>query len=275
MRRLRPRRGSWRDASRRDGQRLRETHTALAGDRALEGNALSLSPLAKVFDAKAPLALRAGSARNLALATHMVDSIRNSLMAPHGIQFGGEAGLTWVAPSISGGKTQSMPGFTLGAFADIPFNKHFSFRPKVQYTYGSYRSDAGGQVMNNHVAYLKAPLDLVYHSNWFHKRVFVGGGPYVAQALNGTYTFKGINTDMRFGNNAAAGDDLRGTDFGVHLTGGLLMDRNFVLGAQIDLGLHNMAPEGSLTTLHNRSVGVSVMYVFRNKANVEIAQGFK
>lgn len=212
------------------------------------------------------------SAQALAFA----DSIRNSLMDPHGIQFGGIASLNWSGASASTGDGHvsgtPLTGFALGLFADVPLHKNLSFRPSLEYSFEGYHATpAGGTPLNIHVAYLSAPLDLVYHTNVFNKRFFVGAGPYMAYALNGTYTEKGINTDMQFGNNYAAGDNLRRMDFGANMMAGILMDRNFILGATFDFGLKNIAPDGSAASVRTRSFGLTLGYVFRNRRNATLS----
>lgn len=212
------------------------------------------------------------SAQALAFA----DSIRNSLMDPHGIQFGGIASLNWSGASANAGDGHvsgaPLTGFALGLFADVPLHKNLSFRPSLEYSFEGYHATpAGGTPLNIHVAYLSAPLDLVYHTNVFNKRFFVGAGPYMAYALNGTYTEKGINTDMQFGNNYAAGDNLRRMDFGANMMAGILMDRNFILGATFDFGLKNIAPDGSAASVRTRSFGLTLGYVFRNRRNATLS----
>lgn len=211
-----------------------------------------------------------------AFAKWVADSIRNSLMDPHGIQFGGIASLNWSGASANtsgNGKVSGSPltGFALGVFADIPLHKSLSFRPSLVYSYEGYQPDVNGERINIHTAFLSAPLDLVYHTNVFNKRLYVGAGPYAAYALNGTYTLKGINTDMQFGNNYAAGDNLRRMDFGANFMAGILMDRNFILGATFNLGLNNIAPSGSAAAIRTRSFGLSVGYVFRNRRNTPLS----
>jgi hypothetical protein len=159
---------------------------------------------------------------------------------------------------------KALAGFQLGLSTDVPLEKDLSFRPKLQYAYEGYQPDIDGDHVNVRVAYLGTPLDIVYHTHLLQRRFFAGAGPYFAYAMNGTYTFKGINTDMRFGNNYYAGDNLRKTDYGVDLIAGLLLDRNFVLGTQFDLGLRNIDPSGASTPIHTRSAGVSLTYVFRD-----------
>jgi len=248
---------------------LSEAHSSALS---IAGNDLSLPPPPAVFKEEHPLALRAPSAKDAALAAFLADSIRNSLMDPHGVQFGGIAGLNWSGASATGntGKISGKPltGLTLGVFADVPLKKRLSFRPSVQYAYEGYQPDINGNRVNIHVAYLNIPLHIVYHTNLLKKRFFVGGGPYLAYAVNGVYTFKGINTDMNFGNNYGAGDNLRKMDYGAGFITGLLLDRNFVLGAKVDVGLQNIAPGGFNTQIHTRSAGLSIMYVFRNRANM-------
>lgn len=203
-----------------------------------------------------------------AIQQAMVDSIRNRLMNPQGLQFIGSAGLNWAgatANTSGSGHVKGKPlnGFDLGLSADIPLNKHWSFRPKAEYSYEGFRPDVNGTAVNIHVAYLSLPLDMVYHSDWISRRFFAGAGPYLARALSGTYTFKGIDTDMGFGNHYASGDNLRSMDYGIHLMAGLLLDKNFVLGAQAKWGLSNIAPSGTGSDIHTRSAGLFLMYVFR------------
>ena len=190
-------------------------------------------------------------------------------MNPKGVQFGGIAGLNWSGASAAGttGKVggKALTGLTLGIFADVPLKKHLSIRPRTQYAYEGYQPDVNGQRVNIHVAYLHMSSNLVYHTEWLRKRFFVSAGPYMAYAMNGTYTLKGINADMAFGNNYAAGDNLRKMDYGASLTSGLLMDRNFILEAGLDWGLHDIAPGGSASRIHTRSAGVTIMYVFGSR----------
>ncbi len=199
----------------------------------------------------------------------MVDSIRNRLMNPQGLQFIGSAGLNWAgakATAAGSGHVKGTPlnGFDLGLSADIPLNKKWSFRPKAEYAFEGFRPDVNGTAVSIHVAYFSLPLDMVYHSDWVSRRFFVGAGPYLAHALSGTYTFKGIDTDMRFGNNYPGGDNLRSMDYGVHMMAGLLLDKNFVLGTQVRWGLSDIAPSGNGSDIHTRSAGLFLMYVFRN-----------
>jgi hypothetical protein len=203
-----------------------------------------------------------------AIQQAMVDSIRNRLMNPQGLQFIGSAGLNWAgarANTSGSGHVRGKPlnGFDLGLSADIPLNKHWSFRPKAEYSYEGFRPDVNGTAVDIHVAYLSLPLDMVYHSDWISRRFFAGAGPYLARALSGTYNFKGIDTDMGFGNHYASGDNLRSMDYGIHLMAGLLLDKNFVFGAQAKWGLSNIAPSGTGSEIHTRSGGLFLMYVFR------------
>jgi hypothetical protein len=231
--------------------------------------ALTQVPLGDAAVTSTSLRAFALSAQDQTGTPFFKDTIRNLLMNPKGVQFGGIAGLNWSGASATGtaGKVsgKTLTGLTLGIFADVPLKKHLSIRPRAQYAYQGYQPDVSGQRVNIHVAYLNMSSNLVYHTDWLQKRFFVGAGPYMAYAMSGTYTLKGINTDMVFGNNYAAGDNLRKMDYGASLTTGCLMDRNFVLGAGFDMGLQNIAPRGFSTRIHTRSAGVSIMYVFGNR----------
>jgi hypothetical protein len=227
----------------------------------------ALQDVSMVQPAAGPVVLSAEAAD---FAMKVADSIRNSLMNPRGIQFGGIAGLNWSGADASAPQKVSgspLTGFTLGLFADIPLAKQISFRPGLLYSYEGFQPDINGERVNIHMAYLNMPLDLVYHTNLLGKRLFLGAGPYAAYGLNGTYTLKGINTDMQFGNNFASGDNARRLDYGANVMGGLLMDRNFILGASFNLGLNNIAPGGSGMSVKTRSFGISIGYVFRNRQN--------
>lgn len=233
----------------------------------LDMDLAALPDVAKVAQETAFAGLTAEAS---AFAFHINDSIHNSLMEPHGIQFGGIAGLNWsgAAASAAQGKVTGTPltGFTLGLFSDIPLSRQFSFRPAALYQFEGFQANLNGEKVNIHMASLNLPLDLVYHKS----RFFVGAGPYASYAMGGTYTLKGINTDMQFGNNYASGDNSRRLDYGVNVMGGLLMDRNFVLGASFNYGLANMAPSGSSMKVATRSFGLSIGYVFRNRQNMPV-----
>lgn len=250
------------------------TPPALTSDAAipaLESDATIPALARGAFQKATPLTPSVFSARDKPFADAMADTIRNTLMNPHGVQFGGIAGMNWsgasVTPVSNAGRVSGkpLPGVALGAFADVPLVKRLSFRPHVQYAYEGYQADVKGTPVNIHVAYLGTSLNLVYHTHWFRNRFFFGAGPYLAYGMGGTYTFQGINTDMQFGRSYSAGDNLRKTDYGLGGVAGLLMDRNFVLGARFDLGLKDISPGGYSAAIHTRSFGLSLLYVFRTK----------
>lgn len=236
----------------------------------LSPSAIAMAQVSNDLDApgdeKESLADFARLAKDMTGYPLLRDTIRNTLMDAHGLQFGGIAGVNWSGASATNasGKVsgRSLTGVTLGIFADAPVNKHLSIRPKAVYAYQGYQPNVNGQPVSLHVAYLHIAPDVVYHTDWLSRRFFVGGGPYFAYALNGTYNLKGIDNDMVFG--SGAGANLRKTDAGVGVMAGLLMDRNFVLGVHTDLGMLNIAPEGP-AHIHTRSFGLSLMYVFRNR----------
>ncbi len=246
----------------------------ISADFSMEADFLNPTPVADAVLVQPQYAAFEMSAASFAYAKWLRDSIENSLMDPHGIQFGGVAGLNWagaVSNTSGSGKVSgsTLTGFTLGAFADVPLTKALHFRPSLLYSDEGFQPNVQGSKVNIHVAFLSAPLDLVYHTKLFGKRFFVGAGPYLAYAMSGTYTIKGINTDMDFGNNYSSGDDLRHLDMGANVMAGLLMDRNFIIGAKFDLGLSNIAPTGSAADIRTRSFGISIGYVFRNRANTK------
>lgn len=209
------------------------------------------------------------STQTMARGRFLSDSIHNALLHPHGIQFGGEAGLNGSAASAyTPNKVNGKPltGFGVAVFADIPLkNKSLSLHPKIEYAFEGYHPDFGGEAINIHVAYLRAPVDLIYHSQLVHQRLLFGLGPYAATAMGGTYTLKDINTNLAFGNNYSAGDNLRHSDYGANAMADLLMDKNFIIGAQVDWGFRNIAPEGSGGNVHTRSVGITLQYLFRDR----------
>ena len=250
------------------------TPPALTSDAAipaLESDATIPALAPGAFQKAAALTPAVFSTRDKPFAEIMSDTIRNTLMNPHGVQFGGIAGMNWsgasVTPASNAGRVSGkpLPGVALGAFADVPLVKRLSFRPHVQYAYEGYQADVKGTPVNIHVAYLGTSLNLVYHTHWFRNRFFFGAGPYLAYGMGGTYTFQGINTDMQFGRSYSAGDNLRKTDYGLGGVAGLLMDRNFVLGARFDLGLKDISPGGYNAAIHTRGFGLSLLYVFRTK----------
>lgn len=238
----------------------------------LESDATIPALARSAFQKATPLTPAVFSTRDKPFAEVMADTIRNTLMNPHGVQFGGIVAINWSGASVrpvtnDGGRVSGkpLPGMALGAFADVPLVKRLSFRPHVQYAYEGYQADIKGTPVNIHVAYLGTSLNLVYHTHWFRNRFFFGAGPYLAYGMGGTYTFQGINTDMQFGRSYSAGDNLRKTDYGAGGVAGLLMDRNFVLGARFDLGLKDISPGGYNAAIRTRSFGLSLLYVFRTK----------
>lgn len=246
----------------------------ISADFSMDADFLTPTPVADAVMVQPAYSAFEMSAASFAYAKWLRDSIQNSLMDPHGIQFGGIAGLNWagaVSNTSGSGKVSgsTLTGFTLGAFADVPLTKSLHFRPSLLYADEGFQPNVQGSKVNIHVAFLSVPLDLVYHTKLFGKRFFVGAGPYLAYAMSGTYTIKGINTDMDFGNNYTNGDDLRHLDMGANVMAGLLMDRNFIIGAKFDMGLSNIAPTGSAADIRTRSFGISLGYVFRNRANTK------
>ena len=163
--------------------------------------------------------------------------------------------------SVSG-KTKA--GFTGGLFIDFPLNSTFSFQPALNFVQkGSKSSDETYSDELNY-NYLEIPLNFVYNNSGF----FIGAGPSISSGLSGKEKYvdkqdpsQSENTKVIFGSDD---DEAKRFEFGANVLTGYKFAGGFMVSANYNLGLSNIANsdvrEGG--TVKNRYFAVKIGYVF-------------
>jgi len=146
---------------------------------------------------------------------------------------------------------QSAAVFSLGLFADIPFSDYFSVRPSLFYQgMGSEVNEVATYDVDDiyKLHYIEVPVALVGH--WpigdNGANIFIGGGPFLAFALNGTVqstvNSPGKKSDVQFGSNG----DFKETDFGVTTLLGFQTAQGFSASFNIEFGINNILQKSDL-----------------------------
>lgn len=167
-------------------------------------------------------------------------------------------------------KSTYLPGFHAGAIFDIDV-MDFSIQPGVFYATKGYQyhqalSDGSQTVQKPIVGkiqlnYLEVPLNILYNVEVSRTvKVYFGGGGYAGYGLSGTYSVQGQKSDVSF-TKAIEGYQYKNPDYGVNGIIGARISKNFIVDANYSLGLNNLSYYQA-STVHNRSIGVSVGYLF-------------
>ena len=190
------------------------------------------------------------------------------------VHFGFKAGASLSNQSINSLgtaiKSNYLIGFHAGAVLDIDFDD-FSIQPGVFYSTKGYKYNQalsnGGQTVQKPIVgtiqlnYLEAPLNALYKVEVSRKvKAYFGGGAYLCYGLSGTYSVQNQKSDVSF-TKAIEGYQYKNPDYGLNGVIGAQIAKNVVIDANYSLGLNNLSYyQGS--TIHNRSIGVSVGYLF-------------
>jgi hypothetical protein len=161
-------------------------------------------------------------------------------------------------------ETNSTTNFHVTGYMEAPIGSYFAIQPGIslQGKGGEFFSSGTTKVEQN-TLWVEVPVNLIANiPTGQNFGLFLGAGPYAGFGVSGqNKTTIGSTTsksDVKFGD--SAGDDLKGTDFGVNFLGGIKMNRGLSLGAGYGLGLTDLTSGNGKTT--NRVLSFSVGVTF-------------
>lgn len=156
--------------------------------------------------------------------------------------------------------------FNVGAFVDFKFG-NVSLQPALNFTgkggsfSGSSDEDFGGSAQSK-LYYLQVPVNVVYHVPAVIGDFYFGAGPFLGMGISGKEKIKanGVeqSEDVKFGSGE---DEVKRTEFGANAIVGFKFKTGFLINANYDLGLSNIANDDT-SKLKNRVFGISVGYAF-------------
>lgn len=164
--------------------------------------------------------------------------------------------------------TKSRAGFTFGVLANIAAGKSLVVQPALNWVQKRSKMDesANGYIdksslITNHI---EVPLNILYSSNGF----FAGGGPSLSFGISGkSKTESGsikTNEKVKFGN--SDNDDLKAFDLGANILTGYQFKNGFLIAANYNIGLSNLAPgsDPDKGKLKSSYFGIKLGYVINN-----------
>jgi hypothetical protein len=190
------------------------------------------------------------------------------------VRFGVKAGLSLSNQAINSigmsVKGSNITGFHAGAIFDVEL-LNISIQPGVFYSQKGYQynqalSNGSGTLQKPIIGkiqlnYLEVPLNVVYHIEAMPRlRFYFGGGGYAGYGLSGSYVVSGQRTDVSFVK-SIQGYQYKNPDYGVNFIVGAEILKKFIVDANYSLGLNDLSYYPA-STIHNRSIGVSVGYLF-------------
>lgn len=190
------------------------------------------------------------------------------------VRFGVKAGLNLSDQAINSlgmpVKSSNITGFHAGGIFDFEF-MGISVQPGVFYSQKGYQYNQalsnGSQTLQNPVIgkiqlnYLEVPLNLLYKIRAMPElRFYLGGGGYAGYGLSGSYIVSGERTDVYFVK-SIQGYQYKNPDYGINFIAGAEILKKLIVDANYSLGLNNLSYYPA-STIHNKSIGVSVGYLF-------------
>jgi hypothetical protein len=168
-------------------------------------------------------------------------------------------------------KSTYLLGFHAGGLFNIDVTDELSIQPGVFYSNKGYQYNQalsnGTQTVQKPITgkiqlnYLEAPLNVIYKFEATRKiNGYLGGGGYVGYGLSGTYAVRNQTSDISF-TKSIEGYQYKNPDYGVNAVIGTEISKHVVIEANYSLGLNNLSYYQS-STIHNRSMGLSVGYLF-------------
>ncbi len=164
---------------------------------------------------------------------------------------------------------KSNTGFTAGVFANIAAGNSLVFQPALNWVQKGGKTDesANGYIYKTSLitSHIEVLANTLYSSNGF----FAGGGPSLSFGIAGTSKEEdnGIKTSekVKFGN--SDDDDMKSFDLGANIVAGYQLKNGFLIAANYNIGLSNLAPgsDPDKGKLKSSYFGIRLGYVI-NKA---------
>jgi Outer membrane protein beta-barrel domain len=164
--------------------------------------------------------------------------------------------------------TKSNTGFTAGVFANIAAGNSLVFQPALNWVQKGSKVDesANGYVEKSSLitSHIEVAANTLYSSNGF----FAGGGPTLSFGISGTSKSEsgGVKTSekVKFGN--GDNDDMKSFDLGANIVAGYQLKNGFLIAANYNLGLSNLAPgsDPNKGKLKSSYFGIRLGYALNN-----------
>lgn len=184
------------------------------------------------------------------------------------VRAGLKAGVAIAKFSGIGDDIHERSGPALGMLWDITLNKYFTFQPTfnfwVQKGYNQTRTilNSTMTVANLKINYSEAQFNFVFHTPGKKMKLFIGGGPSAALAINGKLTKRTATTssklDVNFGKKETS--DLKKTDFGVTGLLGVSFGGFVVMGCY-NHGITDLNPREGERAIESSYIGISVAFL--------------
>lgn len=105
--------------------------------------------------------------------------------------------LNFLAQKAPGAESTLTPGFALGGFADIRFNRHIGIRPEVNLNFKQTVMDWGQNSGRMQSFGIEVPIYIMGHFNVFRThQIFVGLGPYTEFSCYAKWMIDGRKVDL-------------------------------------------------------------------------------
>ncbi|MBP6023760.1 outer membrane beta-barrel protein [Ferruginibacter sp.] len=164
--------------------------------------------------------------------------------------------------------TKSNTGFTAGVFANIAAGNSLVFQPALNWVQKGSKVDesANGYVEKSSLitSHIEMAANTLFSSNGF----FAGGGPTLSFGISGTSKAESGGTKtsekVKFGN--SDDDDMKSFDLGANLLAGYQFKKGFLIAANYNIGLSNLAPgsDPDKGKLKSSYFGIKLGYVLNN-----------
>lgn len=200
--------------------------------------------------------------------------LASSMASGQSVKFGVKAGLNLSDQAISSlgmpVKSSKINGFHGGCIFDFEiFN--INIQPGVFFSQKGYQYNQalsnGSQTLQKPINgkiqlnYLEVPLNIMYNIKAMPGlRFYIGGGGYAGYGLSGSYVVSGQKSDVYFVK-SVQGYQYKNPDYGVNFIVGTEILKKFTVDANYSLGLNDLSYY-SASTIKNKSIGVSVGYLF-------------
>jgi len=151
--------------------------------------------------------------------------------------------------------------------SSIGLGQHFSFQPALNYIQKGGVLKEEGITDKTTLNYLELPLNFVYNTHSLKGKFFIGAGPSLSIGLSGKDKWDdGSNiepTDIKFG--SGEDDDFKPFEAGINFLTGYQCKSGFLIAANYNLGLSNIANSDEGPKYHNRYFGIRIGYMFGSK----------
>jgi hypothetical protein len=171
--------------------------------------------------------------------------------------------------SDAGDPKKSEAGPAFGIIWNVTTGKYFAFQPQfnfwVQKGYNKTETILNSTITTTSLVVnsCEAQLNYVFRTGGKRANFFVGGGPSVALAINGKWTYNSGGTsselDVKFGKTGT--DDFKKFDFGVTGIAGFYTGVGIMFSVSYNHGLTNLNPKETGGTIQSSYVGINLGFL--------------